>query len=160
MRTRANCNSRYCLNLHKIAVWARARVKIWWNAVQRVSCITTCSGPHSNTADTVLFLVCWSFNNISFPSELIMLHLSSSFSLQSTAGLPLQILAISLYLRLLASSFCQPFCAIRHSTWPEGVLKLSTFPEMRSPLQNSLYCSSSIVIYLRSSMIPQATRWW
>jgi Cu/Ag efflux pump CusA len=43
--------------------------------------------------------------------------------LQSTAGhWPLQILAISLDLGLLASSSCQPFCANRHSTWPEGVL--------------------------------------
>jgi hypothetical protein len=35
---------------------------------------------------------------------------------------PLQCLAISLDLRLLASSSCQPSCANRHSTWPEGVL--------------------------------------
>jgi hypothetical protein len=43
--------------------------------------------------------------------------------LQSTAGhRPLQSFAISLGLRLLASSFCQPSCANRHSTWPEGVL--------------------------------------
>jgi hypothetical protein len=41
----------------------------------------------------------------------------------STAGHgPLQCLAISLDLRLLASSVCQPSCANRHSTWPEGVL--------------------------------------
>jgi hypothetical protein len=43
--------------------------------------------------------------------------------LQSTAGhKPLQFLAISLGLRLLASSSCQPSCINRHSTWPEGVL--------------------------------------
>jgi hypothetical protein len=42
---------------------------------------------------------------------------------QSTAEhRPLQYLAISLDLRLLASSSCQPFCANRHSTWPKGVL--------------------------------------
>jgi hypothetical protein len=41
---------------------------------------------------------------------------------QSTAGHRLQSLAISLGLRLLASSSCQPFCANRHSTWPEGAL--------------------------------------
>jgi hypothetical protein len=42
---------------------------------------------------------------------------------QSTAGhRPLQFLAISLDLRLLAFSYCQPSCANRHSTWPEGVL--------------------------------------
>jgi hypothetical protein len=35
---------------------------------------------------------------------------------------PLQLLAITLDLRLLASSPCQPSCAIRHSTWSEGVL--------------------------------------
>jgi hypothetical protein len=41
----------------------------------------------------------------------------------TTAGhRPLQCLAISLYLRLLASSSCQPSCANRHSTWLEGVL--------------------------------------
>jgi hypothetical protein len=43
--------------------------------------------------------------------------------LQSTAGhRPLQFLAISLDLRLLASSSCQPLCPNRHSTWPGGVL--------------------------------------
>jgi hypothetical protein len=45
--------------------------------------------------------------------------------LHSTAGhRPLQFLAISLdpRLRIYASSSCQPFCANRHSTWPEGVL--------------------------------------
>jgi hypothetical protein len=43
--------------------------------------------------------------------------------LQSTVGhRPLQLVAISLDLRLLASSSSQPSCAIRHSTWPEGVL--------------------------------------
>jgi hypothetical protein len=42
---------------------------------------------------------------------------------QSTAGhRPLQFLAISLDPRLLASSSCQPSCANRYSTWPEGVL--------------------------------------
>jgi hypothetical protein len=42
--------------------------------------------------------------------------------LQSTAGhRPLQLLVISLDLRLLASSFCQPSCANPHSTWPGGV---------------------------------------
>jgi hypothetical protein len=35
---------------------------------------------------------------------------------------PLQLLAISLDLRLLASSSRQPSCANRHSIWPEGVL--------------------------------------
>jgi hypothetical protein len=54
--------------------------------------------------------------------------------LQSTAGhRPLQFLAISLDLRLIASSSCQPFCANRHSTWPEGVLHYVC----RSLLQNS-----------------------
>jgi hypothetical protein len=43
--------------------------------------------------------------------------------LQSTAGhRPLQLLAISLDLRLFAKSSCQPSCANRHCTWPEGVL--------------------------------------
>jgi hypothetical protein len=43
--------------------------------------------------------------------------------LQSTAGhRPLQCLAISLDLRLFASSSCQPSCANRRSTWPEDVL--------------------------------------
>jgi hypothetical protein len=38
--------------------------------------------------------------------------------LQYTAGhRPLQLLAISLDLGLLASSFCQPSCVNRHSTW-------------------------------------------
>jgi hypothetical protein len=42
---------------------------------------------------------------------------------QPTAGhRPLQLLAISLNLRLLASSSRQPSCANRHSIWPEGVL--------------------------------------
>jgi hypothetical protein len=35
---------------------------------------------------------------------------------------PLYSLAMPLDSRLLASSFCQPFCANRRSTWPEGVL--------------------------------------
>jgi hypothetical protein len=40
--------------------------------------------------------------------------------LQSTAiHRPLQLLAISLDLRLLATSFYQPSCVNRHSTWPE-----------------------------------------
>jgi hypothetical protein len=34
------------------------RVKIWYNTVQIVSCITTCAGPHSNSAASVLRLVC------------------------------------------------------------------------------------------------------
>jgi hypothetical protein len=43
--------------------------------------------------------------------------------LQPTAGhRPPQCLAISLDLRLLASSSCQPSCANRDSTCPEGVL--------------------------------------
>jgi hypothetical protein len=43
--------------------------------------------------------------------------------LQSTARYrPLQILTISLDLRLLASSSCQPSCVNCHSTWPEGAL--------------------------------------
>jgi hypothetical protein len=43
--------------------------------------------------------------------------------LQSTAGYRLlQLLAILLDLRLLASSSCQPSCANHHSNWPEGVL--------------------------------------
>jgi hypothetical protein len=41
--------------------------------------------------------------------------------LQTAGHRPLQYLAISLDLRL-ASSSCQPPCANRHSTWPEGVL--------------------------------------
>jgi hypothetical protein len=42
---------------------------------------------------------------------------------QSTAGhRPLQLLAISLDLRLLESSSRQPSCANRHSTWREGGL--------------------------------------
>jgi hypothetical protein len=42
---------------------------------------------------------------------------------QSTAGhRPLQLLTISLDLRLLASSSFQPSCTNRHFTWPEGVL--------------------------------------
>jgi hypothetical protein len=42
---------------------------------------------------------------------------------QSTAGhRPLQVLAISLDPRPLASSSCQPSCASRYSTWPQGVL--------------------------------------
>jgi hypothetical protein len=48
---------------------------------------------------------------------------SSSVHYQSIAGhRPLEFLAISLDLRLLASSSCQPSCANRNSTWPEGVL--------------------------------------
>jgi hypothetical protein len=54
--------------------------------------------------------------------------------LQSTAGQKLlQLLVISLNLRLLASSSCQPPCANRLSTI--GVLH--TFTETLSPLQNS-----------------------
>jgi hypothetical protein len=46
-----------------------------------------------------------------------------TISPQFTAGhRPLQYPAISLDLRLLASSSCQPSCANRHSTWPESVL--------------------------------------
>jgi hypothetical protein len=38
--------------LQKIAVRARARVKVWCNAVQTVSCITPCVGPRTNSAAT------------------------------------------------------------------------------------------------------------
>jgi hypothetical protein len=37
--------------------------------------------------------------------------------------LDIQLLAISLDLRLFASRSCQPSCANRYSTWPEGVLR-------------------------------------
>jgi hypothetical protein len=56
--------------------------------------------------------------------------------LQSTAGhKTLQLVAISLELRLLASRYCQVSCANHHSTWPEG--DLHYVHETRSPLQNS-----------------------
>jgi hypothetical protein len=54
------------------------------------------------------------------PDTIIIIIISL---LQSTVGhKPLQCLAISLDLRLLASSFCQPSYASLYSTWPEGVL--------------------------------------
>jgi hypothetical protein len=63
-----------------------------------------------------------SFPPIQFFQDTFIIIISP---LQSTAGhTPLQFLAISLDLRLLASSSCQPSCANRHSTTgPEGVLR-------------------------------------
>jgi hypothetical protein len=53
---------------------------------------------------------------------------------QSTAGhRPLQFLAISLDLRLLASSSCKPSCANRLSTWPEGVLHFVYLDAVSTP---------------------------
>jgi hypothetical protein len=53
---------------------------------------------------------------------------------QSTAGYrPLQCPTISLYLRLLASSSCQPSCANRHSTKPEGVLNYVYLDTVSTP---------------------------
>jgi hypothetical protein len=57
-----------------------------------------------------------------FDNDDIMLaysYVSSSFKAGHRS---LQFLAISLDLRLLASSSCQSSCANRHYTWPEGVL--------------------------------------
>jgi hypothetical protein len=73
--------------------------------------------------------------------------------LQSTAGhRTLQCLAISLDLRILASISCQPSCANRHSTWPEGVLHyvyavstpavISSTADMAGPL--SLYHANTV----------------
>jgi hypothetical protein len=53
---------------------------------------------------------------------------TTKLSLSSTHW-PLQLVAISLDLRLLVSSSCQPSCAYRHSTWP--VLRLPR-PELHS----------------------------
>jgi hypothetical protein len=47
---------------------------------------------------------------------------SSSSSAYHNPLLDIGLSNISLDLRLLASSSCQPSCANRHSTWPEGVL--------------------------------------
>jgi hypothetical protein len=47
---------------------------------------------------------------------------SSSSSAAHCWTKPLQLLAISLDLQLLASSSCHPSCTNHHSTWPEGFL--------------------------------------
>jgi hypothetical protein len=57
-------------------------------------------------------------SNITINKLIIIISL-----LQSTAGhRPLQFLAISFSLWLLASRPCQPSCANIHSIWPEGVI--------------------------------------
>jgi hypothetical protein len=59
--------------------------------------------------------------------------------LQSIAGhRTIQLLAISLDLRLLASSSCQSSCANRHSAWPEGVLRRGLHSKTRLPLRLSV----------------------
>jgi hypothetical protein len=56
---------------------------------------------------------------LTYLKTIIISHYSSA----TTAGhRPLQLLAFSLDLRLLASSYCQPFCTNHHSIWPEGFL--------------------------------------
>jgi hypothetical protein len=81
--------------------------------------------------------------------------------LQSTAGhRPLQLLAISLDLRLLASSSCQPSCANHHSTWPEGVLHydyldLVSTPELVYPSGCRFYgwyCHCHFSLLIRCAM--------
>jgi hypothetical protein len=53
---------------------------------------------------------------------------------QSTAGhMLLQYPAISLDLRLLASSSCQPSCANRLSTWPDDVLRYLYLDAVSTP---------------------------
>jgi hypothetical protein len=73
--------------------------------------------------------------NINKPLESLFIIIIIITLLQSTAGhRPLQLLAISLDLRLLASSSSQPFCANRHSTWPVVVLHYV----YRDPVSNLL----------------------
>jgi hypothetical protein len=52
----------------------------------------------------------------------IMAVIIISLSQSTARRRSLQLLDISLDLRLLASRSCQSFCANRHSTWPEDVL--------------------------------------
>jgi hypothetical protein len=71
--------------------------------------------------------------------------------LQSTAGhRPLQSHAISLDHRLLASSSCQPSCATRHSTWPEGVLHYVYLDAVFTP---ELVCTAVVGTYIRRNYI-------
>jgi hypothetical protein len=69
------------------------------------------------------------------PNEVCQMIIIIIISLsQSTAGhRPLQLLAISLDLRLLASSSHQPSCVNRHSTWPEGVLRYVYLDAVSTP---------------------------
>jgi hypothetical protein len=74
-----------------------------------------------------------SYFNLSYNCISVIIIIIISLS-QSTAGhRPLQLLAISLDLRLLASSFYQPSCANRHSTWPEGVLRYVYLDAVSTP---------------------------
>jgi hypothetical protein len=70
-----------------------------------------------------------------YSSDLMMMMIIVNISLpQSTAEhKPLQSLAISLDLRLLASSYCQSSFANRHSTWPEGVLHYAYLDVVSTP---------------------------
>jgi hypothetical protein len=65
--------------------------------------------------------------------------------LKSTAGYrSLQLHAVSLDLLRLASSSCQPSCANRHSTWPEGVPHYVYHDAVSTP--ELLYCHFSMLI--------------
>jgi hypothetical protein len=63
------------------------------------------------------------FDDIHGRKREVLLFIIIISPLQSTDGHRLlQLLNISLDLRLLASTSCQPSCANRHSTWPESVV--------------------------------------
>jgi hypothetical protein len=115
-------------------IWERWKWEIKWRMIKengrRRHTVSTPMNWHRSGRRRSLFLYKVYFSNIPFmlyprtgsrsiPEVSSIFHLPK---LLSYGHRPLQLLAISLELRLLASSSCQPSCANRHSTWLEGVL--------------------------------------